>query len=444
MYDRQTERMSLSGTEFVAAAPARAGTRWLSVAVRLGVSCGLLFCLHLVVVQAIAHWHFRRGTAKELAEAIRWDPGNAVFYAARAHALEASLDAGDINEVIPLYETATQLSPNHAAYWTDLGGAYEWAGRETDARSAYERARQLFPNSPGINWKLGNFYLRAGQTHEALAAFQTTIRGDPAMRRPVFDLVWRAEIDAQAILNEMIPADTAVGLDYLNYLVESKRLDEAGRLWTRLLAPGNEIEPQPVFPYLDALLQQQRGDEARAAWAVLIGRSRRVFRERSFDGNLVTNGSFEGDILNGGLDWRLYPCDGVSARVDPITFFEGTRSLQLHFDGTQNVAYSHLFQFVPVKPDTLYRFDAYFRAEGISSDSGPRWEIYDAGEKSRLAVATDPALGTASWSMLQLQFKTGPETRILIVRLARPSSLAFDGRIAGTLWLDRIRLHAID
>ncbi len=436
--------MALSTTNFVADAHLRTEKRWLNRLIRTGAFLGLLSAIYMVTTDAIAWWYFRGGTPEALRKALEWNPRNALYYNARAHSLRMSIERADINEVVRLYETATRLSPSRTQYWADLGDGYEWAGRVEDARIAYERARELFPHSPDIKWKLGNFYVRAGKIHEALRALEETVRVAPGMRRPAFDLVWRAGVDAQTIFREMIPAEASIRLDYLNYLAETGRLDRAAEVWARLLADSGELDVQAAFPYLDALIQQQHSEELRAAWGALMKRSRRAIGECFLDGNLITNGSFECESLNGGLDWRVLPCDGVAVGADTLASFHGARSLRLHFEGTQNVAYSHVLQFVPVKPNTLYRFTAYARAEGVTSDSGPRFEIYDAGEKSRLSLASEAVRGTASWSPQQLQFKTGPETRVLVVRLARPASRSFDGRITGTLWVDQVSLHAAE
>lgn len=435
--------MPLTSTEVVAASEARGGKRWLDPVIRVCISLGLLYGGYLVAAKAIAEWHFRRHTSEEIRKAIRWDPGNAEYYIARARVLQVSLEGADINEVIRLYETATRLEPHRARYWADLAGGYEWVGREEDAQRAYERARQLFPNSPEINWKLGNFYIRAERVHEALQAFRRTLSGDAEMRRPVFDLVWRAGVNDRMLLQEMIPPDSEILLAYLNYLAETQRLEEAGPVWTELLEQRTPLEPQAAFPYLDALIRHQRTDQLKAAWTALMERSRSGMQHRSLDGNLITNGSFEGEILNGGLDWRVSPVEGAAVSVDSLNFFDGTRALRIHFDGQHNLDYSHVRQFVLVEPNSVYRFVGYLRAQSVTSDSGPRFQITDAHDAAKLSVSTDGVVGTLGWSLLQLQFRTGPDTRVLTVRVVRPPSRKFDGRIAGTVWIDRLSLEPV-
>ncbi|HEX2714409.1 MAG TPA: tetratricopeptide repeat protein [Candidatus Acidoferrales bacterium] len=433
--------LNLIGTPVAATIEAQDERPWLVASVRASISLVLSCCLFLVASRAIAQWHFRQGSPEELREAIAWNPRNAAFYAARAQALQMSVEGAEVNEVIRLREKATRLSPNHALYWAELGDSYEWSGNDEEARRAYERAQQQFPRSPRINWRMGNFCIRAGYTEEGMHALARTVRGDPGLWRPIFDLVWRAGVDPQRILDEVVPAEKAVRLRYLDYLAETQRLDAAAEVWRQLLASGAEIEVEAVFPYLDALIQQQRSAELGAAWNALLEERHLVAEESSFDGGLITNGSFESQILNGGLDWRVGRCEGVDVRVDTRIFFSGARSLRLDFDGTKNMDCAPVVQFVPVEPDAAYRLAAYTRSERVSSDTGPRLEVYDAGERSRLWVAGDALLGTASWSLQELQFKTGPETRVLVVSVARRASHSLDGRIAGAVWVDRVSLH---
>ena len=434
-------QVNLVGTPVVETVETHGERPWLVALVRAGISLALSCCLFLVASRAIAQWHFRQGSPDELREAIKWNPGNAAFYAARAQAMQMSVEGAEVNEVIGLREKAARLSPNHALYWAELGDSYEWSGHEEEARRAYERAQQLFPRSPKINWRMGNFCIRAGHTEEGLRALARSVRGDPGLWRPIFDLMWSAGVPPQRILDDVIPAEKAVRLRYLGYLAETQRLDVAAEVWRQLLATGAEIEVEAVFPYLDALIQQQRSAELRAAWNALLEERHRVAGESSFEGDLITNGSFESQILNGGLDWRVGACEGVDVRVDTHIFFGGARSLRLDFDGTKNMDCAPVVQFVPVEPDTAYRLAAHTRSERISSDTGPRLEVYDAGERSRLWVAGDALLGTTSWSLQQLEFKTGPETRVLVVSVARRASQSLDGRIAGAVWVDRVSLR---
>ncbi len=422
---------------------AKTGKPWLASSIRIALFFALLYCVYLVATRAIAVWYFRRQTLEGVRQAIRWDPGNPRYPAVLAHALEFSAEESNPKEVVRLYERATRLAPHQAEYWADLGGAYESAGRIDDARRAYERAAKLFPNSPDINWRLGNFYLRAGNVPEALGRIKEAMIGDPGMRGPAFDLAWRATGNGNLILAKMIPPDTDNLFAYLSYLLQAQRVDEAVRVWNRILQLQLQFEPQAAFPYLDALIRYERIDELGAAWAELAKRNPAVIRLADEDKDLITDGGFEGEILNGGLGWRVVPVEGVVVETDSQVFLDGTQALAIRFGGKQNLNYGQVYQYVLARPDTTYRFGAYMRVQEVTTDSGPRFQVQDAYDPSKLSVMTESRIGTSGWQIEQLQFRTGSQTRLLVVRLIRLPSSKFDNKIAGTVWIDHIGLSAV-
>jgi len=417
---------------------------WANITARVVLSLALLYCIYLVSTQAVAHWYFRQGTAEGARKAIQWDPHNPEYYASLARAVQYGLEEGDTNQAIGLYEKAAQLSPHNADYWAKLGRVYEWAGRLDDAQRALERAKLLFPNSPDINWKVGNFYLRTGKIKQALQAFQQAMLGDPNMRPAAFDLAWQATDDGKLILAAMIPPRQDILFQYLDYLAETQRMAEAAQVWERLLELGFHFEPKAAFYYLDALIQHRKIDQLTAAWEQVLERSTSEIRSQAADDNLIKNGDFASELLNGGLDWRVIPTEGVVVSVDGLSPTERTRSLRIQFDGKTNIDYGHIYHYVAVKPSAEYRFTGYIRTQGITTDSGPRFQLVDAYDPAKLSLETENRVGTANWAPERLQFKTGPETRLLLLRVIRQPSRKFDNRIGGTVWLGPCALSAVE
>ncbi len=428
---------------------------WLDSAARVCLISGVWLCLSLVFAQAVADRYSRQQNPEGFRKAIRWEPWNPDHYAGLARALERPLKEGDLPEVVRLYKKAVQLTPHDAIYWARLGQAYEWAGRLEDAQNAHEQAMFLSPSSPTLNWTIGNFYLREGKTKQALQAFQRAVLGDPEMGGPAFDLAWRATGDGELIACEMIPADADIYFEYLNYLVGFERQDEAEKVWDRVVELGLHFEPKQAFPYLDALIQQRRIDQLTTAWSALRKKNPSIsgglsaepapeMREGALDANLVTNGDFESEILNGGLDWRINPAPGAIIGIDNSIFRDRTHSLQIRFAGTQNLSDALVFQYVPVRPNTSYRFVASMRAQGITTDSGPRFQIRDADDPAKLFLQSGDMVGDSTWARRQLDFISGPSTRLLEIRIVRLASRKFDNRIAGTAWVDQVEMKAIE
>ena len=411
------------------------------IGIRIFLSLVLLSSAYLSATRAIARWYFRQPPPEGLYQAISWDPRNPIYHSTLGRVLLQSAAEIDPEEIVRLFERATQLSPQTPQYWTELAGALEWAGRQERARQAIESARNLFPNSPEINWHLGNHYLRVDKTAEALTAFHKVLLGRPGLRHQVFDLAWRASENKELILDRMVPAVPEIMFQYLNYLSAKGLMDDAQQVWTRIIQLNFPFEPHSAFPFLDALVRQKRVDELTAAWSTLAESKRPTLVRPNRGTNLITNGDFESPILNGGLGWRVRPVEGLVASVDNITFFDGTQSLKVRFDGEHNLSYSHISQYVPVKSNSGYRFIVYLRSKGITTDSGPRLRVTDAYDTRRLDVSTDDAIGTSNWTPQQLDFRTGPRTRLLRISLIRTPSRKLDNKIAGSLWIDRISLN---
>jgi hypothetical protein len=90
-------------------------------------------------------------------------------------------------------------------------------------------------------------------------------------------------------------------------------------------------------------------------------------------------------------DWRLNPTPGSIFGTDNETSHGGTHSLRIRFDDTRNLSEALVFQYVPVRPNTSYRFAAYMRA----------WGNYD-GQRAKETTAHNripPYLGNPNQSI---------------------------------------------
>jgi hypothetical protein len=84
------------------------------------------------------------------------------------------------------------------------------------------------------------------------------------------------------------------------------------------------------------------------------------------------------------------------------------------------------------------------KTEDITTDSGPRLEVYDAYNPAALDKFTDDLTGTSDgWTSLVLDFTTGPKTELIVVRFVRLPSKKFDNLISGKVWLDDVRLAPV-
>jgi hypothetical protein len=401
----------------------------------------LLFFIYLGARRAVGAWFFRQGSPDAIQTAMRWDSANPEYYDALGTLMHLYADSGNSNEIVQLYQSATLLSPQDARFWADLGDGYDWAGRSHEALDAFQHARDLFPNSPEINWRLANFYVRAGKIPEAIQTLRMVLLEDSTVARRVFTLATSATRDREAIL-EMLPPQAPVFFDYINFRIEKGDIAGAEEVWARVLQRNLPFDLREAFPYFDALIQHRDLGQLSETWSALAQRFPSQIQRLIPSSNLITNGSFEFDILNGGFDWRVMPTDGAVVGLDSVGAFEGSRALRISFDGSRNIEYGHVFQYVPVQANTRYRFSGHMRVQGITTDSGPKLQVCDAYNPGHLFVSTENLVGTSGWSEQQAEFTTPADTHLLLVRAIRSASNKLDNQIAGTVWIDGVRLNA--
>jgi tetratricopeptide (TPR) repeat protein len=414
---------------------------------RKGVVTRAVFCLVLAaclartVREGAGAWFAREGTAEGIRRSIIWDSANPEYPARLAHVAGSDIESADPREIVLDLENAARLGPQRAIHWANLGEGYELAQRIPDAAHAYERAVTLFPKSPQINWQFANFLIRSGNTRDAVAPLREVILGDPGLRIGAFDIAWRAGIPEAQVL-DIVPNHQDILSAYLDYLVQTQRLDAATDVWRRLLASPEAFDMDAAFRYFDALLLARRLNGLLTVWSDLARRDPNRIPWQPGKANLIFDGGFERPILNGGFGWRTSPIEGAEVSFDGRFAREGHRSLMIRFDGKHNVEFANLVQFVSVEPEHSYRSLVYARTEGITTESGPRIAIYDPLDRVALSVESENLLGTSGWTEQELGFRTGPKTRLIVVQIVRPPSRKLDNLIAGTLWLDDFSLTA--
>jgi tetratricopeptide (TPR) repeat protein len=301
----------------------------------------------------------------------------------------------------------------------------------------FQRAQQLFPNSPEINWKIANFYIRSGNTGDALSALKKILSSTVIDKNQIFLLSDRSGISPASIVDKLLPSNIPAYFAYLNFETQRSNFSAAQETWNRLLSLHSPFEPKEAFPFLEALIRSHEPEGALDVWSSLVSRFPDRISSPASANNLITNGDLRADILDGGFDWRVFPVSGVAVNQDSTGPSADARSLRVEFDGTQNLYYGSVLQFVPAQPRTKYRFSAFTRSQAITTEAGVGVQISDAYDPMKILGSTDPLIGTTPWSEQSFTFETPPETRLLIVRIVRVPSQKLDNKINGAFWLSR-------
>jgi tetratricopeptide (TPR) repeat protein len=388
----------------------------------------------------MASYYFRQNSADGFQKAMMGDPANPVYPAALANLVHLYGQNPDPDAVIGLYQTAVALSPFDATFTADLAQANDWAGRTNPALPLFQRAQQLFPNSPEINWKLANFYIRSGNPGDALPALKKILSSNVIDKNQIFLLSDRSGISPAIIIDKLLPPNVQAYFAYLNFETERGNFSAAQETWNRLLSLQSPFEPKDVFPFLEALIRSHEIEGALNVWSSLVSRFRDRIPWPASANNLITDGDLQADILNGGFDWRVFPVTGVAVDQHSAGPSADTRSLRVEFDGTQNLYYGSVLQFVAAQPRTKYLFSAFTRSQAITTDAGVAVQIADAYAPNTILGSTEPLIGTTPWSQQSFSFETPFDTRLLVVRIVRSPSQKLDNKIAGAFWLSHVLL----
>ncbi len=413
--------------------------RWLMFA-------GIVFAAGTLVFSAVrhelaAHWAASSDPQMWL-RAAESEPTDADHWYQLGRYRQLDFQHSDLPLAIAYYQRATAINPGSPFYWVDLAGAYETAGRDSQAEKAFRKAREFYPVSADAAWRFGNFLLRQGRVPEAFQQIHDAIVIDPKLAALAVSRCWRSTPDIDQILKTVLPDNPDENWGATQFFVQAREPLPAMAVWKRIAAHHASFPVSDAFPLLDMLIQTEHADDAQSVWEQALSTSG-MPAKADYSGSLIWNGRFEQELLNGGFDWRVSPVEGAQIGWDEQIVHAGPRSLRVDFDGGANVDFQNIWQYVPVRPATRYRFSAFLRAQDVSTDSGMRFEIRDVSRPGNPARFTPNLVGTQPWAEENAEFITGPDTKFLQVVLRRTRSEKLGNKIRGTVWIDDVMLFPL-
>ena len=385
----------------------------------------------------VASWFGERPELASLQRAARLDPGNADYrnHLGRYYALVARDPAAAIEP----YRAAVQLDPHSARYWFDLASAYQVLGDVANQTWALERAIEADPTTPDVAWEAANFFLVQGESEKALREFHVVLESEPSMANLAIQFCWRINPDVDMLLRDVVPAKSTAYIAFLDLLMAKHETAATAKVWEKLIATSPTSQPfdlHHVYEYVEYLLNHKDVDQARLVWQQAAPR----FGLSSYlptRNNLIVNGDFTFDVLNGGFDWQYQKQRSVTLTLDPSDFHGGHRSLLIAFDGP-GVIDAGIRQFIAVQPGTTYQFSAFYKNGEIEGAGGPHFTLQDAYTQAVL-YDSDELKEAGFWKSATGEFTTGDDCRLLILHVRR---LPEGSPIRGKLWVDDFRLAA--
>ncbi|HKC00779.1 MAG TPA: hypothetical protein VKD23_18500 [Terriglobales bacterium] len=403
--------------------------RWQFAAGVAVVACVYIF---LTATEFAASVFASSPELPSLQRAVRLSPANADY----RHRLGRyfAFVAADPQSAIESFRAAVGLNPHDARYWFDLAAAYQVIGDLAGRRAALDRALQAEPTAPDVAWEAANFFLIDGDIDRALREFHVVIENDVSLVDAALRACWRVRPDTDALLRDAVPARTDSLISFLALLRSKQETDGAIKTWDRLAQLHQKFQNRYLYEQVRYLLDVHRPDAAMSAWEQTVGTLGLAAYLPTQD-NLVVNGDFSLDILNGGFDWTYVNRIGVQPLLDPSAFRQGDRSLSLTFEGP-GIHDAGIQQLIPVHGTTTYDFSVYYKSANFEGAGGLQIVLRDAYTGVPL-FASDPLNDADFWKEVHSKVTTPQSTTLLLLGIERfPSG----SPIRGKLWLDNFEL----
>ena len=330
-------------------------------------------------------------------------------------------------------QEALRLDSANPYRWVELGETLAGTKDIANARYCFRRALELSQDVPEIWKRDAEFHFQLEEAEGALVSSARVLKTIRDYDADVFGSFDRFGV-TPAMTLVAIGNDRRTVRAYAEHLIGRRDMDGAAQVWRHASAKRFN-DDRLTASYIDALVAGGRFAQAQQDWAEYLGTERGAYPDR----NLLFNGGFEREPAAAVFDWKVQRSDAFDTVRDDSVFHEGKWSLRVSFHGEANVAYRNVVQVARVTAGQ-HTLRAWVRTEGITTNEGPRLEVFDSEEPERLDVRTESFVGSADWRMVSLGFQVPAATNLIGVQIVRDPSRKYDSKIKGDFWIDSVQV----
>jgi len=389
-----------------------------------------------LIAQARAEFAFEYSTVSDqLAVAPELDPAVADYAKSRGDfwlkvSVPAQLDLAALE-----YRKAVELNPYEAFHWSDWGQVCWHLGQIESAERAFVIAESLDPNNYVIQRDIGDFYLAQQQIGMAAQHHALAIKLNSSLARSIYAVYWNLGESPMTIAESLLGGDVKLLRRYFEDCLAWVSPEEAEQLWSGLGRPEGGADQSSLVAYFDFLIAHQRYPAAKELWRQIANQFYHV--QWDPEQEILWNGSFDLPLLfDGGLSWRIAKQlpNGVQAVISSAKRTDKSQCLWLHFDGKDNVAFSHIRHFFFVEPGETYVLRYRVSLLDLTTDNGPyvRLTVYSnplLRQNGQVVTGTGPR-------ELEQEFTVPPDGQWAEIAICRDRSEKLNARINGDAWFD--------
>jgi hypothetical protein len=336
--------------------------------------------------------------------------------ACRFDQIFAAVDAaGATPEAVSVLVNADPANP---LVWCTYAEVLSVRGETQQAQSAFDHAVSLGPGMSPVLMRAANYDFTHGRREHGFLLSARILSQTSAFDEVIFSYLQRADVPADTLLGTAIPATLRPARSWLGWLRAHGSDQDLADTWA-WMKRNRLLDEKSAGEVTWTLWNRGSYGTAYALWADWTGTTQ-----------LLANPRFDTPPRETPFDWAL--------DSSPAVAVTRTNGVEVHFLGTENVAFSGMRQFTVVPPGR-YRLSAEVSSENLTTDQGPFFRIFDSANPDRLHAESAPILGTVGKSWITVEL-TVSGTGALAIQLERRPSERFDNRISGTLHIHQVSL----
>lgn len=344
------------------------------------------------------------------------------WHAKRFHLLE-----GDTGRAEGLFQRALTQNPLFIPAWLGLAELRNDQGRKPESQDILEYVDKLSSDISRWRWDKALLAYQLGQLDILSRDLSYVIEKIPGQsRQSGLKLAFSLWDDPQELLSRMGKQNV---LYLFDYAVQTSRVDAALAFWPYIEELGVEANKKSVLAFLNALIVDKKIAVAVPIW-------KKYFNSQS----LLYDGSFQEGPMNTAFGWRVDKPKGSTWRIESDKGKEKSQTMRLHFSGTENLAFAHLSQIVPLASAKKYNVTGWIKTEKLTTDQRPYLEV--VGYQCTIPPAkTEMVAKSQPWTPFTLTINVPEDCDAVQVQVRRVPSNHLDNLLAGDLWLRDLELQ---
>lgn len=338
------------------------------------------------------------------------------------------------------YRRALELDPREAFHWSDWARVCLQLGRNNEAERAFEVATRLDSFNSVIQGEYGDYLLSEGRTREAAEHHAQAIRLDPRLARGLYSVYWTTGESALSVARSLLGDNPTLIRQYFIDCLTWVDTETARLLWDEFQPTEGALDGRSHKAYFDFLKAHGEYAAAKDLWHQIAKKFYGV--DWNEGKQAFWNGDFElPPTFDGGLEWQILrnPPNGTRAILSPTKGREKDNCLWIHFEGRENVTFSHVRHLLFVEPGARYTLSYEASALDLTTDSQPYVRVTFPG-KPGVRFSGDMVKGAGSWAMKQ-EFTVPDDCRMAEVAICRDPIRKLNSRIEGDAWYDNFVLE---